>query len=239
MSRLVMFCVAFLSLLSTCSAQSLHTCKYSGTSFVGRTDGISIQRVSLIEKRGTRDATVFIPDGDEPLPAVVFSHSAIHGPYNSTDLLRFAWALARAGAATIVLDGTIEWLTPNDDSIRPREFQFCAEQWMFHHVNLDLTRLANAGNFKVGWIPDGLSHCAIEISGKARCWPGGLWMGFGQTSPAESRNTDSMLTPEGELFMARFAQKHLRLREIDPQWLIDNPLRSSAEISNRPPQQQP
>jgi hypothetical protein len=108
----------------------------------------------VIEKSGKVGATVFIPDGNEPLPAIVFSHSAIHGPNNDTDLLRFAWALARAGAASIVLDGVIDWQSgPNDDSIRPPEFQFCAGQWL-------------------------LSHCGIERSGHALCLARWLLVGL-------------------------------------------------------------
>ncbi|MGC1451700.1 MAG: hypothetical protein WA830_16835 [Candidatus Sulfotelmatobacter sp.] len=190
----------------------------------------------MIEKSGKVEATVFIPDGNDPLPGIVFIHSAIHGPYNNTDLLSFAWALARAGAASIILDGAIEWQSPNDDSIRPREFQFCAGQWLFRHVNLDIHRLADAGNFRTGWIPDGLSHGGIEPSGKARCWPGGFGMGFGQTTPVESHNTDLMLTLQGQLWMARCTQKQLGLKEINPEWLSDMavlPPSSDAEVSNR------
>jgi hypothetical protein len=165
------------------------------------------------------EATVFIPDGSEPLPGIVFSHSAIHSPSNNTDLLRFAWALARAGAASIVLDGAIDWQSPNDDSIRPPEFQFCAGQWLFQHANLVLTRTADAGNHKVGWIDNDVTSCGLELSGKARCWPGGMWLDFGQTGQAESRNTDEMLTLGGQLRMAQFAQRHLKLKEVEPVWL--------------------
>jgi hypothetical protein len=174
----------------------------------------------VIEPSSEVKATVFIPDGTDPLPGIVFSHSAIHGPSNNTDLLRFAWALARAGAASIVLDGAIDWQSPNDESIRPPEFQFCAGQWLLEHVNLDLTRAADAGNHKVGWIDNDLSHCGLE-TGKARCWPGGLWLDFGQTGQAESRNTDDMLTLEGQLRMAHFAQRHLKLKEVNPEWLTE------------------
>jgi len=153
----------------------------------------------VLEKSGKVGATVFIPDRDEPLPGIVFSHSAIRGgPNNNTDLLRFAWALARAGAASIVLDGVIHWQSgPNDDSIRPREFQFCAEQWVFEHVHLDLHRPADAGSRKAGFIPDGLNYCRLKISGEARCWPPGFWFDFGQTGEPASRNTDEMLTLKG------------------------------------------
>jgi hypothetical protein len=219
MSRVVALCISILSLLPTCAAQKLHPCKFSGTSGVGHVEGITVQRLAVIEKSGTVGATIFIPDGNEPLPGIVFSHSAIHGLNKDTDLLRFAWALARAGAASIVLDGAIDWRSPSDESIRPPEFQFCAGQWLFQHVNIDLTRTADAGNFKVGWIDNDVSPCGIELSGPARCWPGGFQMGFGQLGEVESRNTDEMLTLKGQMLMAHAAQKRLMLKEIDPEWL--------------------
>jgi hypothetical protein len=175
-----------------------------------------------MEGSGKIGATVFIPDGNEPLPSIVFSHSAIHGPNNDADLLRFALALARAGAASIVLDGVINWQSgPNDDSIRPPEFQFCAGQWLFENLSLDLTRTAEAGTQKLGWIDNEVSRRGVERSGKARCWPGGVWLDFGQTGQAESRNTDEMLTLKGQIFMAQFAQRHLKLKDINPEWLTE------------------
>jgi len=221
MSRTFMLCIVTLSLLSTSVAQRLHPCKFDNASLIGHSDGVTFQRVAVIEKNKKVGASVFIPDGDEPLPGIVFSHSAIHGPSNDTDLLRFAWALARAGAASIVLDGTIDWQSPNDQSIRPPEFQFCAGQWLLHHLNIDLTRIADAGNRKVGWIDNDVSPCALDLSGKARCWPGGPWLNFGQTGEAESRNTDGMLTLEGQLSVAHFAQRNLKLKEVKPEWLTD------------------
>ena len=222
MSRVVIQCIAILSLFATCAAQRLHPCRFSEPSEVDHVEGITVQRLAVIEKSGRVGATVFIPDGEEPLPGIVFSHSAIHGPNNNTDLRRFAWALARAGEASIILDGAIDWQSgPNDDSIVPREFRFCADQWLFQHVNLDLHRLADAGNFNTGSIPAELSHCGLEISGKAPCWPGGAWLGFGQTGEAESRNTDLMLTLKGQMLMAQFVQKQLKLKEVKPEWLTE------------------
>jgi hypothetical protein len=173
------------------------------------------------EKSEKVEATVFIPDGNEPVPGIVFSHSAIHGPNNNTDLLRFAWALARAGAASSILGRTIDWRSPNDESIRPPEFQLCAGQWLLQHVNIDLTRAADAGNHKVGWIDNDVSPCGIEQSGQARCWPGGFWLDFGQIGQAESRNTDEMLTLKGQITRAHAAQKHLKLKEVQPEWLTE------------------
>jgi hypothetical protein len=221
MSRVVVHCIVILSLFGRCAAQKLHPCRFSNASEVGHVEGVTIQRLSVIEKRKTVGATVFIPDGTDPLPSIVFSHSAIHGANNDTDLRRFAFALARAGAASIVLDGVINWESgPNDESIRPPEFQFCAGQWLFQNLSLDLTRTAEAGNQKWGWIDNEVSRCGVERSGKARCWPAGVWLDFGQIGQAESRNTDEMLTP-GQIFVARFARKQLRLKEVRPEWLTE------------------
>ena len=45
-------------------------------------------------------------------------------------------------------------------------------------------------------------------------------IGFGETwGVAESANTDQMLTVEGRLEMAQWAQKQLKLRQIRPEWL--------------------
>jgi len=151
MSRVFVLCIVVLSLFGACAAQKLHPCKFSGASAVRHVEGITIQRLTVIEKSGKVGATVFIPDGNEPLPCIVFSHAAIHGPTDDTDLLHFAWAMARAGAASIVLDGVINRQSgPNDDSIRPPEFQFCAGQWLYQNLSLDLARMADVGNQKIG-----------------------------------------------------------------------------------------
>lgn len=222
MSRLFVHSIVTLSLLGSCAAQKLHSCRFTSAGEVGHVEGITVQRLAVIEKSGKVGATAFIPDGNEPLPSIVFSHSAIHGPGNDADLLRFAFALARAGAASIVLDGAINWQSgANDDSIRPPEYQFCAGQWLFKNLILDLTRTAEAGNQKLGSIDIDVSRCGVEESGKAPCWPGGVWLDFGQTGQAESRNTDGMLTLKGQILMAQFAQKRLKLREVKPEWLTE------------------
>jgi hypothetical protein len=228
MTRVVVYCTVFLGLFGTCAAQKLHPCRFSNTADIGHFDGVTVQRLAVIETSEKVGATVFIPDGNEPLPSIVFSHSTIHGPHNDSDLRRFAFALARAGAASIVLDGVINWQSgPNDDSIRSPEFQFCAGQWLFQTLSLDLTRTAEAGNHKLGWIDNDVSRCGVEQSGRARCWPGGFWLDFGQTGQAESHNTDDMLTLHGQIVMAQLAQKHLKLKEVKPEWFTETAQPSS------------
>jgi hypothetical protein len=170
----------------------------------------------LGEPKGEVKATVFIPDIDDPIPGIVFSHSAIHGADRNADLLHFAWALARAGAASIILDGNIEWQSPNDESARDPHLMACAGQWLLLHAKLDRHRLAVAG--PSGWGGGDTPLCRV---GESPCWVPSLWLGFGQTSPAEFQNTEHMLTPKGQLAMAQFAQRHFKLREIETEWLAN------------------
>jgi hypothetical protein len=193
-------------------------CKPGTTSTVGHADRITVKRVSFTEGERVIGATVLIPDSEGPVPGILFSHSAIHGPQNSVDLTRFALALARAGASSIILDGTIEWLAPNDDSWRSPHQMACAGQWLLLNVKLDRERLAVAGTHGK-W---GGGDTPICLPGERPCFDGHTWINFGQASSAESHNTDFMLTPEGRLKMARFAQKLLHLGELKPEW-FDEP----------------
>ena len=100
--------VAVLALVSTCAAQS-PVCKADNPSTVEHREGITLRRVSFVEPTGKIGASVFIPDSRAPVPGIIFSHSSARDPDGRWDVLRFAWALARAGAASIILDGTLEW----------------------------------------------------------------------------------------------------------------------------------
>jgi hypothetical protein len=76
---------------------------------------------------------------------MAFSHPSIQYADALTDLLPFARALARAGAASIMIDGTIDWRTPNDDSKRPWQEVSCAAQWLMANANVDGQGLAFGG----------------------------------------------------------------------------------------------
>jgi len=204
---------------AACSAQirPFVPCKPGTESIVGHAEGITFKRLVLTESSGEVGATVFVPDSGQPVPGIVFSHSAIHGANNSTDLLRFAMALARAGAASIVLDGTIEWQQPNDNAKRPPHVMACAGQWLLLNERLDTKRLAVAG--AIGdW---GGGDTPLCLPGERPCWAGiVIWLNFGQTWQYDWSNTDAMLTLKGQLRMARFAQQHLHLAEVKPEWLV-------------------
>jgi hypothetical protein len=220
MVRLALLAIVTFTLFSTCAAQ-FRPCKFAEASTTGSSEGVTVRRVGLIEPNGEVEATVFIPDSNTLLPGIVFSHATIHGATSNTDLLRFALALARAGAASIVLDGTIEWQTPNDESGRAPHLMACAGQWLLLHVKLNRHSLATAGPHG-GWGGGETPFCQ---EGESPCWPPGPWLGFGQTSVAEFRNTEDMLTLQGQLRIARFAQRHLGLKEIKPEWFTDTVVR--------------
>jgi hypothetical protein len=206
------FVAAFLAVASTCAAQ-FAPCNASKPAATEHVDGITQLTVSFLEPNGERGAHIFMPDSDSPLPGIVFSHSAIHGVNTGTDLLRFARGLAIAGAASIVLDGTIEWETPNDDSKQPYHLIACAEHWLLQNGNLDRDRLAQAG--PGAWVGSGGYYCLV---GESPCDHSQAILTFGETSDTEFRNTDKMLTREGRLEMAQWMQRQLDLKEINPLW---------------------
>ena len=204
--------IVFYGLAFTCAAQ-FAPCKASKPSTVGHRDGITELELTFIEPTGEARAHVFVPDSDSPVPGIVFSHSAIQGVNARVDLLRFARGLALAGAASIVLDGTIEWATPNDNSKQPYHLTACASHWLLENVNVDRERLAQAG--PGAWVGSGGYYCLV---GESPCYNSRDWLNFGLTSNSEYRNTESMLTPEGRLQMAQWTQRQLNLKEIDPKW---------------------
>jgi len=65
-------------------------------------------------------------------------------------------------------------------------------------------------------------YCKPDVP--TSCWTGHLhplWLNYGETSNGELTNTNSMLTLDGQLYMARFAQRVLRLREVKREWLSE------------------
>ena len=197
-------------------------CNAGKATTVGHADGITFQRVTFKESYGEVAASVFIPDSENPLPGIIFSHSAIQGLNHRTNLLRFALALARAGAASIVLDGTIQWQTPNDESKRAAHVLACAGQWMMLNFKMDRHLRAFAGT-TLNW---GGGDTPLCLEGERPCWtPDQGWLGFGQASPAEQGNTNAMLTRNGQLNLARFLQKQLKLGKLKSEWFAVEPVK--------------
>jgi len=65
-------------------------------------DGVTIKIVTLVTPSSRLRARVFVPDKPGSLAGIAFSHSSIQYADSRTDL-----------AASIMLDGTIDWRTPN------------------------------------------------------------------------------------------------------------------------------
>ena len=213
---------------AACCAQ-FEPCKLGELQSAKNDNGVTVGRTTLSEPSGEVGASVFIPAGDGPFPGIIFSHSAIQGRDSRTDLQRFALALARAGAASIVLDGTIEWLNPNDDFKKPEPRTLaCAGQWLLSNVKLDRKQLAVAGTLN-GWGGGYTPMCRFETKWGKACYLGHAVLNFGTTWHVDWDNTDSMLTIEGQLEMARFAQRHLGLSNVKREWLVDVPPQETAQ----------
>jgi hypothetical protein len=221
MQTLAFYATLALTLSSCALAQSIQNfvpCKFGATTSVGVTNGIEVRRVSITDNRTDYGATVFLPTADQPTPGILFAHSAMKGPEGSTDLLRFAYALARAGAASIVLDGTMSWNQPNDTpnaNQRSPHLLSCAGQWLLLNSPIDRNRIAHAG-YHGQWGGGETPGC---MAGEVPCWNLGDWLNFGESSDYETEHTKLMFTRAGQLEFANFARRHLKLSEVRPEWL--------------------
>ncbi|MGH9524713.1 MAG: hypothetical protein ACRD3E_19495 [Terriglobales bacterium] len=201
--------------LTFAQATEFLPCKFGEARTIGHADGITVRTVTIDEPSGTIGATALIPDSPTPVAGIVFSHSAIQGNSRRVDLLDLARAMSLAGAASVVLDGTISWRTPNDQGRRPRHMMACAGQWLLLNAKLDTDRLALAGPM-IPYGPQDVKCTPPENP----CFAERVHLNFGSTGPAERVNTDIMLS-DGGRHMAEFAQRKLKLREVRPEWLAE------------------
>lgn len=218
MRNLALLVAVALTLSSAAAAQAIENfapCKFSQSTSVGVSNGIEIRRVSITDNRTSYGATIFLPSSDRPTPGILFSHSAMKGTEGTADLLGFAYGFARAGAASIVLDGTMSWNQANNDNTRSPHLLACAGQWLLTNASLDTRRLGMAG-YVGQW---GAGETPVCMPGEVPCWNGIVYLNFGENPNYESGNTKRMLTRAGQLEFAEFARRHLGLAAIQPQWL--------------------
>ena len=108
-------------------------CKGESTSSIEHRNRVTAQRVTFADFSGkslvSMSAHFYVPDSSVPVAGIAFSFAAIQKLNSRTDLLPFAWALASAGAASIVLDRAIEWEPLNDEANRTPSVMRCATQW--------------------------------------------------------------------------------------------------------------
>jgi hypothetical protein len=228
MRALLLRSAVVIGLLSTCMAQfpPFPPCRFTDTSTVEHKESIAIHRISITESSGVFAATAFIPDGDGELPGALFSHSSIHGGETDANLASFAWALAKAGAAAIVIDGTIQWQSPINESVPDPHMLACAGRWLVIHARLVPVRSERWRAVFVGTLGRwGGGNTPFCREGQP-CFRSSCILGLGTVGPAEWTNTDRILTSRGQLDLARWVQTHLNLNEIKPEWL--------AAISQQP-----
>jgi len=197
-------------------AQSGKPCLAAPAATLSDRDGVTTKTVSFTGSFGKRTALAFLPDTEEPVPGIAFSQSSIQYSDSVTDLRPFARALARAGAASIMLDGTIDWRTANDDSKRPWVEFNCAAQWLMASANLDPERLAIGGPIKFGHESP---FCPSE--GKRPCDPW-IYVNYGWNEPNSVRATELMKTPQSQLQITHLVTESFHLNDVPLAWLSEN-----------------
>ena len=200
--------LVFLTTVSIAQIAQFPPCKFAEATTVGSSDGITVSRVKIVEASGPVGATVLIPRAERPIPGMLLTHSAIDGPDSHADLLHFAQAMARAGAASIVLDGDLNWKQGTENNARTPHLMSCAGQWLLEYANLDPRRLVLAGP-PGRWGGGDTPTC---MPGETPCWnPIGL-LHFGM-SPSL---TNKMLTTEGQYELARVVARWVKLGALQP-----------------------
>ena len=213
--------IALVSISSV--AQAVSTCKVGAASTIDDRDRVTAEVVSFQGSFGPRTAHVFLPDTAEPVAGIAFSHSSIQYADSLIDLLPFARTMARAGAASIMIDGTINWRTPNDDAKRPWEEVSCAAQWLAANANLDGHRLAFGGPITEMWDP----FCPV-LGAKTCAGQSWFYFNFGSTTGSRGISiTELMKTPQGQLRLAEMPRGFL-LKPVKLEWLMDDALPPSV-----------
>ena len=226
MKRYFGFAMCFvLVLCSTSFAQvpaEEQKCSVGDLGVLEHRDGVTVRTASFTElaKIGQSQeqarvtpqkvmAHLYITDGDAPLPLILFSHSAIHSYKGTTDLLPFAMAMARAGAASLVLDRTIKWEPFDEAANRDHSVMECAALWMTKQIRVDEQRVGTSGSYMFQQrSSNGTTNWGLISSA-----------GYGFLTPAEQLNTKYMMSASGQLKIAAFFSRALRLSAVKPEWL--------------------
>ena len=197
-------------------AQSEKPCVAGPTATLSDRDGVTSKTVSFTGSFGRLTAHVFLPDTAEAVPGIALSYSSIQYTDSLTDLLPFGHALARTGVASIMIDGTIDWRTPNDDFKRPEAEFNCAARWLMANANLDPERLGIGGPIK---FENAASFCPAQSKRTCDPW---IWVNYGWDDPMAVRATKLMKTPKDQLHMTAFVTNNFHLNEVQLAWLLEN-----------------
>ncbi|MGD0135268.1 MAG: hypothetical protein ABSE57_24745 [Bryobacteraceae bacterium] len=222
---------AVLLILTTFAISQDKLCDAASASTVDHDAGVIVQKVTLSGKRGSNDATVYLPDKEIADGAVAFSHSAIHADDGSqVDLLPFALRLAHAGAVVIVPARALLW--PPRDQVTNREgpVVICAEHWLIDHTKvfnngeptLNDNKVVRRGYAYVGprlcdpALPDCkfMSPFYSEDCGLKHYCRENVWVSVGETGRDDS--THRILSDQGSK-AANWIQRQLGLAPISTQ----------------------
>ncbi|MCI0351698.1 MAG: hypothetical protein L0Z53_19940 [Acidobacteriales bacterium] len=199
-----------LAITATCAAQSI--CRGANSSTVEQRDGVTVKSVSFPAPYQNVTAHVFLPDRDGPVPGIVFPYSEIAGPTAKINMLVWARALARAGAASIVLDGTLDPMKLRVETDRPGRHMACASQWLLANAKLDMERLADVRPSTWG---GGNSAFCRDPREEDPCFHPSVTLDARPPYEIFQRKID----PEGPMRQAKFLQRHFRIAEVQPAWL--------------------
>jgi hypothetical protein len=236
-----------LTLVASCAAQDNHwtnhkdqVCAASNLTAVEHRDGVTVETLTFTEitpgdddnsprnsdgtfiKKAPVNAHVYVPDGVGPFHVLLFSHSAIHSSNGTTDLLPYAFALARSRAASIVLDRAIQWDNYYDRAANIDHLVMeCASLWLKDHLNGGVKSVGTLGEYYAPqWVfklPVTTHPGDRKKNGEGHTGAVGFATSEGG---AEFKNNELIQTIDGQLKLANnFILLKADLQPIQREWL--------------------
>lgn len=176
-------------------------------------DNLSVKQLRIKTGEATYSANVFRPVGNVgPLPALMFAHATIVEYERSVDLIPFAKAVARAGSITVLVNRDLKWLPFQPTREADTAVYQCVYDWLVKNERLD--------GRHIGWAGPGPTVLQQSGPSTPNHHPTFV-LNYGSLGPAETANTESMMTVAGQLKMIRFLRLGdiMGISEISPEWL--------------------
>jgi len=172
---------------------------------------LAARQLRIAIGEATYSADVFRPIGNNgALPALMFAHATIVVDERKIDLTPFARAVARAGSVTVLVNRDLKWVPFQPTAEADTAVYQCVYDWLVTNEPVN--------GRHIGWAGPG--PLVLRHSGQSRPTPR-FDLNYGTLGPAETVNTEKMMTVAGQLELSRFLRQKqvMGISEISAEWL--------------------
>jgi hypothetical protein len=189
----------------TATAQQTKNCHVSVSQSTEH-NGVTVQLIQFTDDYHHELTALGIrPDSPMPKPGVLITHSNIDAGDRKANLLPLGTALAKSGAAVLILRRTVHWIPLQDDVNRSGVLMDCVGDWIIAKFNVDKSHFTYFG-------PANSTESQPLLYG-----PHVVWVPFAQIPNSEY--TEHLLTVKGQKRTADWITRHMGLPKVKPEWL--------------------